>query len=116
VSTPIRALRKIRHVGVPRSTRYSSIVKFARVQHLRRMCQMERWRVRRLADPVEIAAFLEQDRWYAAYAIGDLEPDLFEQCHWFGADLGGQLRSLALLFEGLDPPALFLMGEPMEGR
>jgi GNAT superfamily N-acetyltransferase len=26
--------------------------------------------------------------------------------------LAGELRSLALLFEGLDPPALFLMGEP----
>ncbi len=74
---------------------------------------METWRVRRLTDPVEIAAFLEQDRWYAAYAIGDLEPGFFERCHWFGADLKGQLRSLALLFEGLDPPALFLAGEPV---
>jgi GNAT superfamily N-acetyltransferase len=75
--------------------------------------KIETWRVRRLTDPVEIIAFLEHDRWYAAYAIGDLEPGFFEQCRWFGADLDGGLRSLILLFEGLDPPALFLMGEPV---
>jgi ribosomal protein S18 acetylase RimI-like enzyme len=72
---------------------------------------MDSWRVRRLTEPVEISTFLEQDRWYAAYALGDLEPGFFEQCQWFGADVQGELRSLALLFEGLDPPALFLMGE-----
>jgi len=74
---------------------------------------METWRVRRLTNRGEIAAFLEQDRWYAAYAIGDLEPGLFEQCQWFGADMAGELRSLVLLFEGLDPPALFVMGDPV---
>ncbi len=72
---------------------------------------MDIWRVRRLTDPLEITTFLEQDRWYAAYALGDLEPGFFEQCQWFGAEREGELRSLALLFEGLDPPALFLMGE-----
>jgi ribosomal protein S18 acetylase RimI-like enzyme len=72
---------------------------------------IENWRVRRLTDSIEIANFLEQDRWYTAYAIGDLEPGFFDQCRWFGADLAGELRSLVLLFEGLDPPALFLMGD-----
>ena len=71
------------------------------------------WRVRHLADLAEITAFLERDRWYAAYAIGDLEPGYREHCHWFGADWAGELRSLALLYEGLEPPALFLMGEPV---
>ena len=73
---------------------------------------MSSWRVRRLTEPAEISTFLRQDRWYAAYALGDLEPGFFEQCQWFGADTMGQLRSLALLYEGLDPQALFLMGEP----
>ena len=72
---------------------------------------MDTWRVRRLTDPIEITTFLGRDRWYAAYALGDIEPGFFEQCQWFGADLDGELRSLALLFEGLDPQALFLMGE-----
>jgi ribosomal protein S18 acetylase RimI-like enzyme len=71
------------------------------------------WHVRRLADADEIMRFLEWDRWYAAYAIGDLEPGFAEQCQWFGAEAAAELRSLALLFEGLAPPALFLMGEPL---
>ena len=77
------------------------------------MSTIETWQVRHLVDPAEITAFLEQDRWYSAYAIGDLEPGFFEKCRWFGADLGGELRSLVLYFQGLDPPALFLMGEPV---
>ena len=75
--------------------------------------KIETWQVRRVADIVEIGDFLERDRRYAAYAIGDLEPGFFEKCRWFGADQAGELRSLVLLFEGLDPAALFLMGEPL---
>ncbi len=74
---------------------------------------MDNWRVRRLTEPAEISTFLEQDRWYAAYALGDLEPGFVEQCQWFGADSMGELRSLVLLYEGMDPPALFCMGEPV---
>jgi ribosomal protein S18 acetylase RimI-like enzyme len=73
----------------------------------------EGWHVRRLDHSDEIMKFLENDRGYAAYAIGDLEPAFFEQSQWYGSELAGQLRSLALLYEGLDPPALFLVGEPL---
>jgi RimJ/RimL family protein N-acetyltransferase len=69
------------------------------------------WQVRRLTDKSEILAFLEKDRWYAAYAIGDLEPSLFAQCQWYGAEASGGLRALALLFAGLEPPVLFVMGQ-----
>ncbi len=74
---------------------------------------MESWGVRRLTEPAKILTFLKRDRWYAAYALGDLEPGFIEQCQWFGAETKGELRSLALLYEGLDPLALFLMGEPV---
>jgi GNAT superfamily N-acetyltransferase len=67
--------------------------------------------VRGLTDRSQILPFLETERLYAAYAIGDLEPGLFEECTWAGAESGGQLQALVLLFAGLDPPALFLMGE-----
>jgi ribosomal protein S18 acetylase RimI-like enzyme len=73
----------------------------------------EGWHVRRLVDSDEIIRFLENDRMYAAYAIGDLEPGFFEQCQWYGSRLAGQLRSMVLLYEGLEPPALFLVGEPL---
>lgn len=70
------------------------------------------WRVTELTEKQEILAFLESDRLYAAYAIGDLEPHLYVQSAWYGASEGGRLRALALLFRGLALPALFLMGEP----
>jgi ribosomal protein S18 acetylase RimI-like enzyme len=69
------------------------------------MCQ-----VRTLTNKDEILAFLKQDRIYAAYAIGDLESSLFTQCQWFGAENDGEMQALALFFTGLDPPALFTMG------
>ena len=68
------------------------------------------WQVRKLDDKAEILAFLRQDRFYAAYAIGDLEPDFFPQCEWFAAGDGGRIQALALHFTGLDPHALFAMG------
>jgi GNAT superfamily N-acetyltransferase len=68
------------------------------------------WQVRKLDDKDEILAFLQQDRFYAAYAIGDLEPDFFPQCEWFAAADGERIQALALHFTGLDPHALFTMG------
>jgi ribosomal protein S18 acetylase RimI-like enzyme len=77
------------------------------------------WQVKALSDKDEILAFLQRDRLYAAYAIGDLEPSLFAQCQWFGAEDDGKMQALrlgsgqalALFFTGLNPPALFTMGD-----
>jgi ribosomal protein S18 acetylase RimI-like enzyme len=71
---------------------------------------METWKARELTDKPQILAYLETDRLYAAYAIGDLEPELFAQSTWVGAERAGQLQALILHFRGLQPPALFLMG------
>lgn len=70
------------------------------------------WTTRELVNKSEILAYLETDRFYAAYAIGDLEPGLFEQCTWVGAEKNGQLHALALHFHGLKLPAFVLMGDP----
>jgi ribosomal protein S18 acetylase RimI-like enzyme len=70
------------------------------------------WFRRELNDKTEILGFLERDRLYAAYAIGDLEQGLFEACTWAGAEWDGRLGALALFYHGLDPPALFLMTAP----
>jgi GNAT superfamily N-acetyltransferase len=84
------------------------------------------WTTTALTSRAEILEFLETDRLYAAYAIGDLEPGLFEQSEWFGvapsapavgtgeagSAAGGRLRAVVLRFSGLTPPALFLMGDP----
>jgi len=69
------------------------------------------WTARKLTEPDEIIAFLERDRLYAAYALADLEPELFRYTHWYAADVDGETRSLALHFTALEPDALFLMGD-----
>jgi hypothetical protein len=59
-----------------------------------------------------LRAFLEQDWVWAAYALGDLEPDLFQHCEWGMATEDGEDTALCLAFHGLEPPALFTMGTP----
>ena len=66
--------------------------------------------VRRLRAKEEIYDFLKRDRLYAAYAICDLDPPLFRQCDWYASSVGGELTTLCLLFRGLPPDRVFLMG------
>jgi GNAT superfamily N-acetyltransferase len=66
--------------------------------------------VKRLEVKEEIYDFLKQDRLYAAYAICDLEPALFRQCEWYASSINGQLTTLCLLFRGLPPDRVFVMG------
>jgi RimJ/RimL family protein N-acetyltransferase len=70
------------------------------------------WRIRELDDKGEILGWLQADRLYAAYAIGDLEPALFAQSRFVGAQAPDKSRALALHFRGLKMPVLFLMGHP----
>ena len=63
-----------------------------------------------LKEKASIRAFLEKDRGYAAYALGDLEPPYAEHATWHGALLDDELEGLALVYANLEPPALFLMG------
>jgi ribosomal protein S18 acetylase RimI-like enzyme len=69
------------------------------------------WTVCELTERSQIRSVLEADRLYAAYFIGDLEPGMFEDCAWWGAEKDGQIEALAPLYRGLAPPALFLMGD-----
>ena len=69
------------------------------------------WKTSKLSDKPRILAFLETDRLYAGYSVADLEPGMFEQCAWAGAEAGGRLGALAVLFRGLSPPALLMIGE-----
>jgi ribosomal protein S18 acetylase RimI-like enzyme len=70
------------------------------------------WQTRRLDSRAELLAYLQRDPIYNAYAIGDLEPGLYEQTRWVGAYRDGALAALTLCFTGLRLPALLLMGEP----
>lgn len=68
------------------------------------------YHIRQLTRRTEIQAYLETDRAYAAYAIGDLDEEFFQKCAWHAAEQGGAIRALALVYAGFDPPVLFLMG------
>jgi len=65
---------------------------------------------RLLTDRTEIQAYLETDRDYAAYALGDLDEGFFEKCTWRVAEEGDAIRELALEYVGFALPILFLMG------
>ena len=66
--------------------------------------------IERLDNKAEIFEFLKEDRLYAAYAIGDLEPALFKHCEWHVSSRNGQRISLCMFFRGLPTDRLFLMG------
>jgi GNAT superfamily N-acetyltransferase len=69
------------------------------------------WTTTTLRDKAQLLSYLETDRLYAAYAIGDLEPGLYEQCSWAGAARGGRIEALVLHYRGLEPAPLLLIGE-----
>ena len=66
--------------------------------------------VTKVEDKGDIFRFLKQDRLYAAYAIGDLEPPLFGQCEWYAALRNERMTALCLRFKGLHPYPIFTMG------
>ncbi|HTP09645.1 MAG TPA: GNAT family N-acetyltransferase [Anaerolineae bacterium] len=68
-------------------------------------------RVIALADDNRIRAFLRTDRFFADYALGDLDPAHFPFTEWFGAEEDGELRALVMLYNDLTPPIFFATGE-----
>ena len=72
---------------------------------------MGSWSVHLTTNKDQIQAFLRRDPVYAAYAIGDLEPEHFPFCTWYLAEASKQPSALALLYRRLEPPVLLTMGE-----
>jgi len=67
--------------------------------------------VQRLTDCDEIRALLAPERTYAAYALAQLEPGLFELSEWYTA-MGPQGRALLVHSRGGLGRALFALGDP----
>ncbi len=63
-----------------------------------------------LQQPDLIRSFLRQDRFFADYALGDLDPAHFQFTEWFGAEEGGELCAVVMLYNDLTPPILFATG------
>jgi ribosomal protein S18 acetylase RimI-like enzyme len=64
-----------------------------------------------LRNPDRIRQFLLTDRYFADYALGDLDPAHFRFAEWFGAEENGELRAVVMLYNDLQPPILFATGE-----
>ena len=64
-----------------------------------------------LHDPDRIRQFLLTDRFFADYALGDLDPAHFQFTEWFGAEEDGELRAVVMLYHDLNPPIFFATGE-----
>ncbi len=68
-------------------------------------------RVVALHDPDRIRRFLLIDRFFADYALGDLDPAHFQFTEWFGAEADHKLRAIVMLYNDLNPPIFFATGE-----
>lgn len=68
------------------------------------------WWARPSTNRDEIRQLLHRDRLYAAYALGDLSPGLWEHSRWYMAGRGQEPEALILLFHGLEPSVLFCFG------
>jgi len=62
-------------------------------------------------DLALVAQLLADDPVWAAYAIADLQPAMTPYCRWF-VHTGRDGDAVVLLFDGLEPPALFAKGDP----
>jgi ribosomal protein S18 acetylase RimI-like enzyme len=65
---------------------------------------------RQTTDRRALAAFLEQDRLYAAYALCDLEDREFARTRWGAAYDGDELIAVGLEYTGPTPQPVFVMG------
>jgi RimJ/RimL family protein N-acetyltransferase len=64
-----------------------------------------------LRQPDHIRPFLWADRFFADYALGDLDPAHFPFTEWFGAEENGELRAVVMLYHDLHPSVFFATGE-----
>jgi len=67
--------------------------------------------VTKLVDTGVIAGLLAVDPVWSAYALADLQPAMAPYCRWL-VHTNGTANAVALVFDGLETPALFTEGDP----
>ena len=70
----------------------------------------------RLTDLSAVRTLLDHDRDWSAYAIGDLSPELVDNCDWHAPADVAAAPALVLLYRGFDPPIVFAMGASRDLR
>src|SRR5438477_5658942 len=63
------------------------------------------------ASAADVRAFFERDRFLAAYALADLDPENVDQSRWWVARRGDEIVAASLLVEVLPFRPCFAMGE-----
>jgi len=71
---------------------------------------MSLYAISEIRDRAQVLSFLRQDEDYAAYALADLDEPYAKSARWFSASRTGSIEGLALVYDGIEPTALFLMG------
>jgi len=67
--------------------------------------------VETLTDREELRQFLMRDRLANAYMLGDLDPQYFQFCRWYGMrEDDGAVGSVVLLYTGLSLPVVLMTG------
>jgi len=67
------------------------------------------------ANKTAIRRMLYTDPVWGAYAIGDLQDAIFDQCEWYlepGQRSDVEDDALIMIYPGMQPPVLFSIGEP----
>ncbi len=70
------------------------------------------WRAFPINNKERIRSFLEGDRVFNAYALGDLQEPYWDDSEFIGAELNGELRSMAVMYFGFDKPVVLFLGNP----
>jgi RimJ/RimL family protein N-acetyltransferase len=70
------------------------------------------YEVRPLKDKAVLRRYLSQDRVLHAYALGDLEEELWPLSDFSGAYAGEALAGVSLVWRGMTPPVYLLFGSP----
>ncbi|MGV3523281.1 MAG: GNAT family N-acetyltransferase [Candidatus Sericytochromatia bacterium] len=68
-----------------------------------------------LHDPGQIRAFLQQDPALHLYSMGDLDAFFWPHTSWYGWEVAGELKALALVYSGDALPVLLALGQQPEG-
>lgn len=66
--------------------------------------------VEEITDRDELHDFLVANKLENVYLLGDLRPDYFPFCEWYGARRGDELEALLVHYEGLSLPAVRAVG------
>lgn len=70
----------------------------------------------RLTDLTTVRALLDRDREWSAYALGDLSPELVNNCDWHAPADVEAAPAVVLLYSGFTPPIAFAMGSAPDVR